>query len=64
MDNDNDRECVVCMDSIRDYMCLPCGHVCLCDKCAAFEEYNINNNNNVMCPRCRQKVDKIVKVYV
>eukprot|EP01084_Bolivina_argentea_P002578 4768_1 len=38
-------ECVICMDKKRKYICIPCGHFCLCIKCREV----VNNK----CPICR-----------
>ena len=27
-------ECSVCMDQKKDYVLIPCAHVCVCDECA------------------------------
>jgi hypothetical protein len=27
-------ECSVCMDQKKDYVLIPCGHVCVCEECA------------------------------
>eukprot|EP00483_Globobulimina_turgida_P009036 UN09054 len=44
--NSNDRgECIVCMDNERLYVCIPCGHLCLCAKCKQLI--------NKKCPICQ-----------
>jgi hypothetical protein len=47
------RECVVCFVGERDVegwvMLRPCGHVCVCKKCAECL---------VSCPLCRQQVSE------
>ena len=40
--NIHNNECVVCMDGIRLYAFIPCGHLCLCYKCMKLIENDIN----------------------
>ena len=28
-------ECTVCLDADKSFACMPCGHLCMCDMCAA-----------------------------
>ncbi|XP_078696276.1 uncharacterized protein LOC144924673 isoform X2 [Branchiostoma floridae x Branchiostoma belcheri] len=50
-----ERECIICMNALRSYAFLPCGHLAVCTKCAkyAFE----------ICPMCRQPVKDHTKIY-
>eukprot|EP01084_Bolivina_argentea_P067739 123316_1 len=49
------EECVICMDNIVTYACIPCGHYCVCKRCKDL----IDNK----CPICQAKctVCKIFK---
>lgn len=46
-------ECVVCMDGLAVFACVPCGHLCLCDDCKVLDK----------CPMCRVKVQYTMKIF-
>ena len=50
----NQRTCKVCLDRFYDCMFMPCNHLCCCLQCASALK---------QCPLCRQKLDKIIKIY-
>eukprot|EP01084_Bolivina_argentea_P103222 184928_1 len=60
--NDNDKkqdinidnECVICMDGRKQYLCNPCGHLCLCMDC----KDTVQN-----CPMCRAKLVSVIKLF-
>eukprot|EP01084_Bolivina_argentea_P180274 311441_1 len=41
---DEENECIICLSSRREYLCVPCGHLCLCKNCKDLME---------KCPVCR-----------
>jgi len=46
-DDDDEKCCIICMDQPIEYVCIPCGHHCLCSNCkTAIEE-------SKECPYCR-----------
>jgi len=47
--------CVVCMDSQRDCLLVPCGHLFICMKCAKAMDKR-------QCPMCRKDITKMVRV--
>eukprot|EP01084_Bolivina_argentea_P319541 554236_1 len=51
---DKDKECVVCMHNIKDHICVPCGHMCLCKDC--------KNMIDGKCPMCQAQCT-IVRVF-
>ncbi|XP_018010274.1 uncharacterized protein LOC108667727 [Hyalella azteca] len=52
-------ECVVCQDSERSMLLMPCGHLCLCrDCCRAIK------NSSKLCPVCRRRIVETHKVYI
>ena len=53
-----EKTCVVCMDAKIDTVCVPCGHLCLCQGCAPL----IDNQGN--CPYCRQIITKTIRTYI
>eukprot|EP01083_Nonionella_stella_P010494 29868_1 len=53
-DNETLNECVVCMDNEKQYVCVPCGHLCLCLDCSRI----INGK----CPMCRSEC-QVMKVF-
>jgi len=50
------RDCSVCMDEQIDTVCLPCGHLALCEGCA--------QKLNARCVICNAKVQKMQKVFL
>eukprot|EP00455_Lapot_gusevi_P012727 TRINITY_DN1609_c0_g3_i3.p1 TRINITY_DN1609_c0_g3~~TRINITY_DN1609_c0_g3_i3.p1 ORF type:complete len:1045 (-),score=309.04 TRINITY_DN1609_c0_g3_i3:27-3059(-) len=56
--DENQEECVVCLDDLPNHRCMPCGHVCMCANCALV----ISAVPNMTCPFCRVQIDKIEKV--
>ena len=51
------QTCVACFEKKRSVALLPCGHVCLCEKCAA-------DKLLLACPLCRSKIDGRMNVYL
>ena len=49
-------QCVVCLSGERSTACVPCGHMCLCDKCAT-------NDKMRNCPMCRAEIQTLVRVW-
>lgn len=52
-------ECVVCLVNKREYLCYPCGHLCLCKQC------HIAILKTKKCPLCNDKgkCEKIIRVF-
>eukprot|EP00826_Nyctotherus_ovalis_P064910 TRINITY_DN9531_c0_g4_i3.p1 TRINITY_DN9531_c0_g4~~TRINITY_DN9531_c0_g4_i3.p1 ORF type:complete len:178 (+),score=27.14 TRINITY_DN9531_c0_g4_i3:662-1195(+) len=50
--------CVICMVRPREMLFLDCGHKCVCKECA--EEYL---KNYTVCPVCRDKVKRCLKIF-
>ena len=53
------NECSVCFEKAVDCVLYTCGHMCLCYECAI----DIKNNQNALCPICRQEIKDIIKTY-
>jgi hypothetical protein len=43
------QKCVVCLDSRKEWAFIPCGHMCVCDGCAAY----IREKKLAICLVCR-----------
>lgn len=54
--------CVVCQDSLKNTLFLPCRHLCVCLGCA---ETIVSSEAPVQrhCPLCRSRIGTIVEVY-
>lgn len=52
------EECVVCMNHLREYCCVPCGHIALCATCA-----NRIRQTLTTCPVCRAPYKSIIRTY-
>lgn len=59
--------CVLCWQAMKEFVCFPCAHVCLCESCAASLRSRADNNpaDVVRCPypKCNKKVSNIARVY-
>jgi serine/threonine protein kinase len=49
-------ECVVCLERVSTHALMPCGHRCVCERCAPIL-------NNRACPICRTLVEKAVRIF-
>ena len=54
------KSCVVCLEEDVNHVIIPCGHICLCQKCA---KSNVLRKMNKRCPECRGKMEKVYRVY-
>ncbi len=57
-DEDQGKECVVCKESRKEYVFFPCGHMCVCEGCAA----SIQGRDR-KCPLCRGVSTSIMKIF-
>ena len=55
-----DKLCVVCQDSDKCIMILPCRHLCICQGCQG----PLLKGSNVKCPICRKAVRQTIKAYL
>ena len=47
--------CIVCFEGAKTHLAFPCGHQCVCERCAA----EMND-----CPGCRAPVARWVRVHL
>ena len=47
-------QCVICLDAPKSRACVPCGHVCVCERCAAPLTH---------CPICREECTDLMRIY-
>ena len=52
-----ENECVVCWSAVCGMRCLPCGHVCMCAKCAAEVQ-----QTSGCCPVCKSQLQYVLDV--
>ncbi|XP_055531899.1 mitochondrial E3 ubiquitin protein ligase 1 [Wyeomyia smithii] len=52
----DEQKCVVCVDNPKEVICLPCGHVCLCETCA--------EKIKTSCPVCRSKIETKAAAFI
>lgn len=52
--NETTTECIICMDTEREAVLIPCGHYCCCMACATTLS---------KCPVCRRHIEKIQRTY-
>lgn len=53
-------ECAVCYDENVDSVMYPCGHMCMCYKCA-FEQWK--GDGSGLCPICRALIRDVIRIY-
>lgn len=51
--------CIICEDNEKSVVLVPCGHLCLCKRCA-----NQLSHYDQYCPLCRMLIHRKVDVYV
>ena len=52
----NEKLCVVCLESNSSYAYIPCGYMCVCDKCS--------KNFADKCPLCMIQSNQLLKFYM
>ncbi|XP_052862669.1 mitochondrial E3 ubiquitin protein ligase 1 [Anopheles cruzii] len=52
----DEQRCVVCVVNPKEVICLPCGHVCLCENCA--EKIKLH------CPVCRSVIETKAAAFI
>ena len=58
--NHGDFYCVLCYADKKDWMVMPCNHVCLCSKCATENIHHLHGH----CPMCRGTISGVERVYL
>nr|AFK42505.1 unknown [Medicago truncatula] len=58
-DNEQGKECVICLSEPRDTIVHPCRHMCMCSGCAKVLRFQTNR-----CPICRQPVERLLEIKV
>jgi len=54
--DDKDDKCACCWERPPEMVCIPCGHLCICEEC----KYKLRQKK---CPICSQPVKNIYKVF-
>jgi hypothetical protein len=54
-----ETQCVVCFDAPKDHAIVPCGHQCVCARCAE----QLTNTRTPTCPVCREPIRETMKVF-
>lgn len=52
--------CALCMENTREYTFIPCGHMSLCEACAAT---CLNDASMTRCMTCMNEYTDIIKIY-
>ncbi len=68
--NSTHKQCSVCLTNPACVVCAPCNHLEWCLECAQ-TQFRYDSSSKVFsceqrtdCPRCRQKVDKIERIFI
>jgi hypothetical protein len=59
VEDEEDKECKICMDEPYNTVLIPCGHMAICFTCAQ----KILSKGNKECPICKRQVEQIVKTF-
>ena len=51
--------CVGCFDAPKDHIIVPCGHQCVCARCAE----QLTKTRTPTCPVCREPIIQTMKVF-
>jgi len=64
-DNSNNT-CVICHDGVSTMAVIPCGHVCLCNRCSdvCMSGQNQNGQRQRSCPLCRGNMQSVLRIYL
>ena len=58
-------ECVICMDAPRQVAPTPCGHFCMCKRCAVALPRQPSGNQYIrLCPVCQGAWREFVQIYM
>ena len=58
-------ECVICMDAPRQVAPTPCGHFCMCKRCAVALPRQLSGNRYIRhCPVCQGAWREFVQIYM
>lgn len=60
----NRHKCVVCLSKEKEYVFVPCGHMCVCKGCGEKILQDHHHRNELCCPVCRAPADTVIKVYI
>jgi len=58
-EEEEENQCVVCMDSRKSRVLLPCLHQCVCEACAQ----QLLELGTPSCPVCRARIERIGQVF-
>lgn len=59
MSGNNDNDCAICMDLIRNSVLRPCNHMITCFECSMLL---LNRQDN--CPVCRNRIEDVIKIFM
>ena len=54
-----DSSCTICLDSAKNSVFVPCGHMCACISCATA----LKRRGGARCPICRAAIASVVRVF-
>jgi E3 ubiquitin-protein ligase KEG len=60
VDEEEESECVVCMDKPRTHSFVPCGHRCVCAECSAL----VMQTSPMLCPCCRAPARESIQTFL
>lgn len=55
--------CCICIVEKKDTACTPCGHKCMCYRCAVALQFKSWNTGCLLCPLCRKECIEFYKIY-
>lgn len=58
-DENNETDCAICMDTVRNSVLRPCNHMITCFDCS-----NLLYKRSDNCPICREKIEDVIKIFM
>ena len=55
-DDDDTKQCIICLSNAKDVLLIPCNHICLCADCVK----EVVASSNQQCPMCRKEFTDVV----
>lgn len=55
----DDTDCVICLAAVKTHAFVPCGHQCVCARCAE----SVTRRSSAVCPLCRVPTERALQIF-